>query len=425
MKTKLLLGVSVMLTLSLGVGYYLAQPYLAERAQMAAEEARIEKIAEQLKWRKGNATKWVHNTQFEMPDNPQVGDWNIEQVKVPQVLFTIANPEDPTRVSYWSLNIDGSDPSLLIPEGRLPVPPQSGAGTKVYYGKFMSRSPNGRYLVIPQTGGTVLYDLDNGEITPLGEEFGTYHDIMWAVDSSQVVIKKHNELTRVTLPSKEVLQLTDVYGSGASTLLYFSRAAMSRADNRIYLHLQNNTGGGWFYCHDPERDQFIFEGQLTTCGNTIVIDAETLKVTDRGDFTPSAYDCTLWGSKFADGFYCTRNNQIYRIGKPSQPVGTYRINGYLVGVSGGETWFTRWSHRNVIRLLAEKSPDSPTTRMYYTFGAMKDGQSVELSSFGFGFSRYVLEHSDSEKWSDYLAPLPSYTDLKKALALLRKEPNRV
>ncbi|MBO0237210.1 hypothetical protein J0681_26635, partial [Vibrio parahaemolyticus] len=76
----------------------------------------------------------------------KVADWNTENVTLPQVLFTVANPEEKSEVSYWALNIDGTDPQLLIPEGLLPPPPNTG----IDYAKYMSRSPNGRYLVVPQ-----------------------------------------------------------------------------------------------------------------------------------------------------------------------------------------------------------------------------------------------------------------------------------
>nr|WP_257713459.1 hypothetical protein [Vibrio neptunius] len=157
MNKKLLLGLGVAAALVAGVSYYVTKPYFEEKA-------RIELLADQLesrnKSRYPNGVRWRYSYDFDIPDNPTVADWNTEQLKLPQVLFTVTNPEDETKVSYWALSIDGTNPQLLIPEGVLPPPPFR---STTDYSKYMSRSPNGRYLVIPQKGGTILYDLANGE----------------------------------------------------------------------------------------------------------------------------------------------------------------------------------------------------------------------------------------------------------------------
>ncbi|MDN4694576.1 hypothetical protein QYZ45_09395 [Vibrio parahaemolyticus] len=180
MKKKILLGLGLTTIAAAGAGYIATKPYFDEKA-------RIESMADRLDLYKGKTDTWLYQYDFKIPDNPKVADWNTENVTLPQVLFTVANPEEKSEVSYWALNIDGTDPQLLIPEGILPPPPNTG----IDYAKYMSRSPNGRYLVVPQKDSTALYDLDNGEITNISEESGsTRHDIMWDTDSTQVVVKK-------------------------------------------------------------------------------------------------------------------------------------------------------------------------------------------------------------------------------------------
>ncbi|MGF1727909.1 hypothetical protein L4D12_24995, partial [Photobacterium nomapromontoriensis] len=138
-----------------------------------------------------------------------------------------------------------------------------------------------------------------------------------------------------------------------------------------------------------------------------------------------AYDCNVWGSKFADGFYCIGHGQggVYRSGQPAQKVGEYFTSGYMLGLNGGDMWFTGPEQRNISRVLEKPTVNSPTVEMVYTFRSLKGGKRVEKSGFGFGFSRYVLEHSATEKWSDSLYPLPSYRDLEKAKAVLEARNN--
>ncbi|MGF1723189.1 hypothetical protein L4D12_00520, partial [Photobacterium nomapromontoriensis] len=174
MKKKRLLGLGMVTVMVASAGYYFTKPYFEEKA-------RIERLADQLRKNQKETKDWLYRYDFEIPSNPEVADWNTENVKLPQVLFTIANPDDESQVSYWALNIDGTNPQLLIPEGVLPPTPRSGT---IDYGIYMSRSPNGRYLIIPQEGGTVLYDLDNGETTKLGKVSTSIHDVMWDKDST-------------------------------------------------------------------------------------------------------------------------------------------------------------------------------------------------------------------------------------------------
>ncbi|MGF1727910.1 hypothetical protein [Photobacterium nomapromontoriensis] len=410
MKKKRLLGLGMVTVMVASAGYYFTKPYFAEKA-------RIELLAEQLEWRRGDATEWIYDTDFELPKRPKIADWNIENVALPQVLFMIANPDDESQVSYWALNIDGTNPQLLIPEGVLPPTPCSGT---IDYGIYMSRSPNGRYLIIPQEEGTVLYDLDNGEITPLGKVSTSIHDVMWDKDSTQVVVKKRDELILVKLDNKKVINFDEVNGPLARRAASFGQAYMNQSEQQIYLSFDNDVAGDFSCGITEEFIETFGDRGLPTCGNTFVIDAKTLKLVDRGEFTPNAYDCNVRGSKFADGFYCLGNNGggVYRAGRPSQKVGQHFTRGYMLGLNGGDMWFTGYEQRNISRVLEKPTENSPTTKMVYTLGAVQNGKRVELSDFGFGFSRYVLEHSDTESWSDALYPLPSYRDLEKAKVVL-------
>ncbi|MFS1474830.1 hypothetical protein BCU45_009600 [Vibrio lentus] len=192
MKKKILLGLGLTTVVVAGVGYIATKPYFDEKA-------RIGLLADWLDTNRGDTKSWLYRYDFKIPTNSKVADWNTENVKLPQVLFTVANLEDKSKVSYWALNIDGTNPQLLIPEGALPPAPNTG----IDYAKYMSRSPNGRYLVIPQEDSTVLYDLSSGEITEISKEYGsTRHDIMWDTDSTQVVVKKRDELLLVKLAQK-------------------------------------------------------------------------------------------------------------------------------------------------------------------------------------------------------------------------------
>ncbi|NIY90646.1 hypothetical protein HCZ64_26065, partial [Vibrio campbellii] len=209
-----------------GVGYIVTKPYFDEKA-------RIGLLADWLDTNRGDTKSWLYRYDFKIPTNSKVANWNTENVKLPQLLFTVENPEDNSKVSYWAVNIDGTNPQLLIPDGVFP-PPVYRSTTD--YAKYMSRSPNGRYLVIPQRDSTVLYDLSNGEVTNISEENGSIrHDIMWDTDSTQVVVKKNDELLLVKLDTKEVVKFTDVNGSWAEYLTSFAKPYMSQSEQAIYL----------------------------------------------------------------------------------------------------------------------------------------------------------------------------------------------
>lgn len=296
MKKKILLGLGLATVVVAGVGYIATKPYFDEKA-------RIGLLADWLDTNRGDTKSWLHDYEFKLPINPKVADWNTENVKLPQVLFTVENREDKSKVSYWALNIDGTNPQLLIPEGVFP-PPVYRSTTD--YAKYMSRSPNGRYLVIPQKNSTVLYDLDNGEVTNISEESGsTRHDIMWDTDSTQVVVKKRDELLLVKLDTKEVVKFTDVNGSYARYMTSFAKPYMSQSEQAIYFSYESGLAG--FGCKGEEEEylETFGESDVPKCGNTFVFGAKTLKLVDRGDFTPDSYDCNVWGGKYGDGFYCS------------------------------------------------------------------------------------------------------------------------
>lgn len=405
MKKKILLGLGLTTAVVAGVGYIATKPYFDEKA-------RIGLLADWLDTNRGDTKSWLYAYEFKVPANPKVEDWNTEHVKLPQVLFTIENREDKSKVSYWALNIDGTNPQLLIPEGVLPPAPNTG----IDYAKYMSRSPNGRYLVIPQKDSTVLYDLDNGEITDISEEYGsTRHDIMWDTDSTQVVVKKRDELLLVKLGTKEVVKFTDVNGSYARYMTSFAKPYMSQSEQAIYLSFNSSLAGfgcGW------ENDEYLEtfgESDVPKCGNTFVFDAKTLKLVDRGDFTPDSYDCNVWGGKYGDGFYCL-GGAAYRSGRPSEKMGNFPATVDLLAFNGGDMWFVPAHGRNITRVLHQPTENSPTTEMIYLYGA----KGVTKSAFGFGFSRYVIEHKEVDNWSESLYPLPTYADLEKAKAVLEE-----
>ncbi|WP_240998240.1 hypothetical protein [Vibrio owensii] len=58
--------------------------------------------------------------------------------------------------------------------------------------------------------------------------------------------------------------------------------------------------------------------------------------------------------------------------------------------------------------------------MIYGFVGFSDGERVEKSAYGFGFSRYVIEHKEADNWSESLYPLPSYADIEKARTVLEE-----
>ncbi|MER2494653.1 hypothetical protein ABS858_00975 [Vibrio neptunius] len=417
MNKKLLLGLGVAAALVAGVSYYVTKPYFEEKA-------RIELLADQLesrnKSRYPNGVRWRYSYDFDIPDNPTVADWNTEQLKLPQVLFTVTNPEDETKVSYWALSIDGTNPQLLIPDGVLPPPPFR---STTDYSKYMSRSPNGRYLVIPQKGGSILYDLANGEKTRLGEVATSPHVFMWDVDSTQVVVKKRDELLLVKLDTKAVLKFEEINGPLARRAVVFGSTYMSQSEQMIYISFDRDMAGGSFYCGESEEYIATFgDHGVPNCGNTLVFDAKTLQLVDRGDFTPNAYYCNVRDSKFSDGFYCAGagEGKVFRLGRPSQQVGQHPANATLLALNGGDIWLTALHQRNISRVLAQPIESSPTKEMFYTYGGLHDGERAKVSAFGFGFSRYVIEHKDSESWSESLYPLPSYSDIEKAKLVLQE-----
>ncbi|MEZ9130050.1 hypothetical protein AB4145_26175 [Vibrio splendidus] len=416
MKKKILLSLGLTTVVVAGVGYIATKPYFDEKA-------RIESMADRLDLYKGKTDTWLYQYDFEIPDNPKVADWNTENVKLPQVLFTVANLEDKSKVSYWALNIDGTNPQLLIPEGALPPAPNTG----IDYAKYMSRSPNGRYLVIPQEDSTVLYDLSNGEITEISEEYGsTRHDIMWDTDSTQVVVKKRDELLLVKLDTKEVVKFTDVNGSYARYMTSFAKPYMSQSEQAIYLSFDSSLAGfgcGW------ESDEYLEtfgESDVPKCGNTFVFDAKTLKLVDRGDFTPDSYDCNVWGGTYGDGFYCLGGEgggKVYHSGRPSEKMGNFRATVDLLAFSGNDMWFVPVHGRNITRVLHQPIDNSPTTEMIYGFVGFTDGERVKKSAYGFGFSHYVIEHKETDNWSESLYPLPTYADIEKAKTVLEERNN--
>ncbi|EGQ8102461.1 hypothetical protein [Vibrio parahaemolyticus] len=413
MKKKILLGLGLTTVVVAGVGYIATKPYFDEKA-------RIGLLADWLDTNRGDTKSWLYRYDFKIPTNSKVANWNIENVKLPQLLFTVENPEDNSKVSYWAVNIDGTNPQLLIPEGVFP-PPIYRSTTD--YAKYMSRSPNGRYLVIPQKNSTVLYDLDNGEVTNISEESGsTRHDIMWDTDSTQVVVKKRDELLLVKLDTKEVVKFTDVNGSYARYMTSFAQPYMSQSEQAIYLSFDSSLAGfgcGW------ENDEYLGtfgESDVPKCGNTFVFDAKTLKLVDRGDFTPDSYDCNVWGGKYGDGFYCL-GGAAYRSGRPSEKMGNFPATADLLAFNGGDMWFIPAHGRNITRVLRKPTDNSPTTEMIYTYRALKNGERVKQSAFGLGFSRYVIEHKKTDNWSESLYPLPSYADIEKARTVLEERNN--
>ncbi|EGQ8092622.1 hypothetical protein J7I10_004189 [Vibrio vulnificus] len=409
MKKKILLGLGLTTVVAAGVGYIATKPYFDEKA-------RIGLLADWLDTNRGDTQSWLYRYDFKIPTNSKVANWNTENVTLPQLLFTVENREDKSKVSYWAVNIDGTNPQLLIPEGILPPAPNTG----IDYAKYMSRSPNGRYLVVPQENSTVLFDLDNGEITNISEESGvTRHDIMWDTDSTQVVVKKSDELLLVKLDTKEVVKFTDVNGSWAEYLTYFAQPYMSQSEQAIYFSYEPGLAG--FGCKGRKEEylETFGESGVPKCGNTFVFDAKTLKLVDRGDFTPDSYDCNVWGGKYGDGFYCL-GGAAYRSGRPSEKIGDFPATVDLLAFNGGDMWFVPGHGRNITRVLHQPTDNSPTTEMIYTYRALKNGERVKQSAFGLGFSRYVIEHKNRDKWSESLYPLPSYADIEKARTVLEE-----
>ncbi|TOP50913.1 hypothetical protein CGH16_23420, partial [Vibrio parahaemolyticus] len=84
MKKKILLGLGLTTIAAAGAGYIATKPYFDEKA-------RIELLADWLDTNRGDTKSWLHDYEFKLPINPKVADWNTENVKLPQVLFTVEN----------------------------------------------------------------------------------------------------------------------------------------------------------------------------------------------------------------------------------------------------------------------------------------------------------------------------------------------
>lgn len=107
MKKKILLGLGLTTVVVAGVGYIATKSYFDEKA-------RIGLLADWLDTNRGDTKSWLYRYDFKVPTNSKVANWNTENVKLPQLLFTVENPEDNSKVSYWAVNIDGTNPQLLI-----------------------------------------------------------------------------------------------------------------------------------------------------------------------------------------------------------------------------------------------------------------------------------------------------------------------
>ncbi|MDN4713871.1 hypothetical protein QYZ43_09025 [Vibrio parahaemolyticus] len=120
------------------------------------------------------------------------------------------------------------------------------------------------------------------------------------------------------------MKFTDVNGSYARYMTSFAQPYMSQSEQAIYLSFDSSLAGfgcGW------ENDEYLGtfgESDVPKCGNTFVFDAKTLKLVDRGDFTPDSYDCNVWGGKYGDGFYCL-GGAAYRSGRPSEKMGNFLL----------------------------------------------------------------------------------------------------
>ncbi|ODS05376.1 hypothetical protein [Vibrio scophthalmi] len=389
-KTKLLIGISACIIVGGGITYTLTKPYFKERARIAL-------LAEQLD-RQDSAKEWHYTYRFEFPNNLKVADWNTENLEVPQILFTVANSEDKTKLSYWALNVNGGEPQLLIPEGQLPPPPNLGKGARDS-ASYMSRSPNGRYMVLPLSIGVVLYDLATQEITKLNDEEFTWNaEYLWAADSSQVIVKNSDLLVLVKLPSKEILDFFEVNDPEIEEIYYSPRdynIVFNRAENRIYL-------------------------QESGHGLTCIVDATTFKVIERKQYLPTRYQCNVEASKFGDSYMCDGHGdgRVFSSQAPNNKIATYSPAEHIVSLNGGDVWYTNQYYHRLIRRLAQATPESPTLKMSYSYLGYQNGELVYISPKSFAFSRYVIEHADSEKWRDFLYPLPSHEDLKKAFDTL-------
>ena len=412
MKKTTKLGLGAVAAALVSIGSYLGYGYFKE-------QARIDSIAEDLVTFRGNTKVWRHEYFFELPTNPKVADWHNEDSKVPQILFTVPN-DDKSKISIWAAGIDGTGLELLIPEGEVGLTPHVTFGTSADYSRFISRSPNGRYVLVPQKGGLVLYDLKTKEKTFIKGVSQSATRVLWQPDSSQVVISHSDALIKVMLPSKQVTTLDDTYGDIAGMALEgdWTNKVLSRKDNRLYVQLERD-GGGWFSC----RGSYVvdnFEPDIKTCGNTLVIDLDSLKIVDYGDYIPDEYQCRPNGSWIGNSFNC--EDDIYAPGIPSKIIGQTELNQVLMHYSPKESWFiSPQAFSSISRYVPMPTNKSPVVEMEYGYRYIKNGETYILRDLGFSFSRYVLEHLDDNLWSKYLYPPLSYEDLNKAKARLKEQ----
>ncbi|PMK87124.1 hypothetical protein BCT35_04625 [Vibrio lentus] len=101
-------------------------------------------------------------------------------------------------------------------------------------------------------------------------------------------------------------------------------------------------------------------------------------------------------------------------------MGNFRATVDLLAFSGNDMWFVPVHGRNITRVLHQPTDNSPTTDMIYGFVGFRDGVRVKKSAYGFGFSRYVIEHKETDNWSESLSPLPTYADIEKAKTVLEE-----
>ncbi|MFB9134086.1 hypothetical protein ACFSJQ_06910 [Vibrio olivae] len=413
MKKTTKLGLSVVAAALVSIGSYLGYSYIKE-------QSRIDQIANQLRILRGQSDTWSHTYKFDLPSTPVVGDWHNEDLKVPQILFTVPN-DDKSKISIWAAGIDGTGLELLIPEGEVGLTPHVTFGTSADYSRFISRSPNGRYVLVPQKGGLVLYDLKTKEKTFIKGVSQSATRVLWHPDSSQVVISHSDSLIKVMLPSKQVTTLDDTYGDIAGMALEgdWTNKVLSRKDNRLYVQLERN-GGGWFSC----RGSYVvdnFEPDIKTCGNTLVIDLDSLKIVDYGDYIPDEYQCRPNGSWMGDAFNC--GSDIYIPGIPAKHVGnaSVTLNPVLVHYNPKESWFLSTAFSSLARYTPNATKTSPVVKMGYNYRYFKNGEWEIIKDMGLSFSRYVIEHIDDNNWSQYLYPPVSYEDLNKAKARLKEQ----
>ena len=414
MKKTTKLGVGVVAAALVSIGSYLGYGYFKE-------QARIDSIAEDLVTFRGNTKVWRHEYLFELPTNPQVADWHNENLKVPQILFTVPN-DDKSKISIWAAGIDGTGLELLIPEGEVGLTPHVTFGTSADYSRFISRSPDGRYVLVPQKGGLVLYDLKTKEKTFIKGVSQSATRVLWQPDSSQVVISHSDSLIKVMLPNKQVTTLDDTYGDIAGMALEgdWTNKVLSRKDNRLYVQLERN-GGGWFSC----RGSYVvdnFEPDIKTCGNTLVIDLDSLKIVDFDNYMPDEHQCRPNGSWIGNAFNC--GSEIYQIGMPSKNVAKVNliVDQVLIHYSPQESWFiSPQAFATISRYIPELKEKSPVQEMVYAYRYIKGGKRYLVSNMGVSFSRYVFEHLEDNNWSQYLYPPVSYEDLNKAKARLKEQ----